>query len=381
MRIGSVVHITLPALVVILVSCGVPPTGSIALGDAATTNDGGRVVIDVLLNDRAPAGESLTVTSVDGAVGDVVISSDGRLEYIARADFVGTDEFEYTVVSSESRSEDDARVRVEVRSRATTTLATSTTTTSSTTTSTSSTTTSTSSTTTSTSSTTTSTTIPPPPPPSPPTTAVPDVERPSAPSGLTARAEGKLVHLWWDESVDNVAVAIYQIYRDTTLVAQVAHPQTTYDDAGVEFGTRYVYHVIAVDTSGNGSEPSAHYVVATPEGPDMNSPTAPQIVLGRQTFLTRGIELVWYPSSDDRGVVRYEVMRLDAVDGVPSGRVLIASLSGGTTRYDDAEQLGWQYDETCRDAWVDYWVTAVDAAGNRSTESFRRVVFEFECFE
>ena len=80
-------------------ACAVPPTGPIALDDMASVESGGAVLLPVLLNDRAPVGETLTITGVVGSAGSVRSVSDGQLAYTAAEGFSGDDRFTYSVVS------------------------------------------------------------------------------------------------------------------------------------------------------------------------------------------------------------------------------------------------------------------------------------------
>ncbi|MEM7164110.1 MAG: LamG-like jellyroll fold domain-containing protein [Planctomycetota bacterium] len=87
-------------------------------------------------------------------------------------------------------------------------------------------------------------------------TPEPDTTPPSVPQGLTTD-EGVLggAALLWSASTDNVAVAQYLVLRDGNEVG--ATPGTAYVDTGLTPGVEYSYQIIAVDTSGNPSAPSA----------------------------------------------------------------------------------------------------------------------------
>ncbi|MFD0858216.1 Hint domain-containing protein [Roseovarius aquimarinus] len=66
--------------------------------DSASTEEGVPVDIDVLANDSDPEGDTLRVIDVtDGANGTVTINPDGTVNYAPDADFVGDDQFTYTV--------------------------------------------------------------------------------------------------------------------------------------------------------------------------------------------------------------------------------------------------------------------------------------------
>jgi uncharacterized repeat protein (TIGR01451 family) len=85
-------------------SCTIPTTGLIALDDQAMVESGGQVTIPVLLNDRPPPGESLTIVRTQGGRGSVLRQDDGTLLYTAPAGFGGEyDRFSYLVRSDTSR--------------------------------------------------------------------------------------------------------------------------------------------------------------------------------------------------------------------------------------------------------------------------------------
>ena len=90
-----------------------------------------------------------------------------------------------------------------------------------------------------------------------------DETAPSAPAGVDATVTGADVALTWTASTDDVEVAGYDVHRSTdagftpspaTRIAQVTGAGAT--DAGLAVGTWY-YRVVARDTSGNLSDPSA----------------------------------------------------------------------------------------------------------------------------
>jgi hypothetical protein len=91
-----------------------------------------------------------------------------------------------------------------------------------------------------------------------------DTFAPAAPTGLAAVSSGGVISLIWDANAER-DLAGYMVLRaeapDDTLRAVTAAPirDTTYRDADVRPGVRYVYAVVAVDTASppNESEPSA----------------------------------------------------------------------------------------------------------------------------
>lgn len=94
--------------------------------------------------------------------------------------------------------------------------------------------------------------------------APPDTTAPSVPTGLFAsHISASEVYLAWNNSVDNVAVAGYKLYRDGTYVKSVAGLDAQTLDAGLDFNTLYSYTVSAYDLAGNESPQSASIGIGT----------------------------------------------------------------------------------------------------------------------
>jgi chitodextrinase len=84
------------------------------------------------------------------------------------------------------------------------------------------------------------------------TTACPDTTAPSTPTGLAAANVGQTsLTLNWNASSDNVAVAGYDVYRNSAKMASVA--TTSSSQTGLACGTSYAFGVIAYDAAGNRS--------------------------------------------------------------------------------------------------------------------------------
>lgn len=92
-----------------------------------------------------------------------------------------------------------------------------------------------------------------------------DTTPPTVPGNLVAKPlSASEVDLSWDASTDNVAVAEYVVMRDGAKLASVPATATSFADTSVVTATIYEYEVIAIDTSGNASAPSAMARVTTP---------------------------------------------------------------------------------------------------------------------
>ncbi|HWO62254.1 MAG TPA: LamG-like jellyroll fold domain-containing protein, partial [Umezawaea sp.] len=188
----------------------------------------------------------------------------------------------------------------------------------------------------------------------------PDTQPPSAPANLSASGSLSSVSLSWSASTDNVGVARYDVYRSNTPGFtpspgnRIAQPTgTSYTDTGLQAGT-YYYKVQAEDQAGNLSAPS-NEASASVTG-DTTPPTTPG-------NLTAGpgpgqVSLSWNASSDNVGVLRYDLYRSTASGFTPGPGNRIAQPSG-TSYTDTGLAAGTYY----------YKVQAEDAAGNLSASS------------
>lgn len=103
------------ATVNITVTFGYPP---VAASDFATTDVNKEVIIDALANDTDADNDPLSISSVGTAGnGSVIINADNTLTYTPNADFVGTDQFTYTI--SDGNNTADGLVYVTVTSSVT----------------------------------------------------------------------------------------------------------------------------------------------------------------------------------------------------------------------------------------------------------------------
>lgn len=126
-----------------------------------------------------------------------------------------------------------------------------------------------------------------------------DVTPPSMPTGLSAIAVSPAkVNLSWNASTDNKGATSYKVYRNDVYLAATA--DTSYSDSGVSGGQTYKYTVIATDSAGNLSPPSAAVSVVPPLPSDTIAPTIPQNV-SSSNLGTDSVTLEWYASSDTGG--------------------------------------------------------------------------------
>ncbi|WP_411087248.1 carbohydrate binding domain-containing protein [Streptomyces sp. 061-3] len=105
----------------------------------------------------------------------------------------------------------------------------------------------------------------------------PDTEAPTAPTQVTADADGVSVVLSWDPSTDDRGVTKYQVTRTGgtkgTMVTDVG--STVFSDAHLEERTAYSYTVKAVDAAGNTSAASTAATATTGEKPAAPPPGTP----------------------------------------------------------------------------------------------------------
>ncbi len=133
-----------------------------------------------------------------------------------------------------------------------------------------------------------------------------DTQAPTAPTNLTASNISQTgLTLSWTASTDNVGVTAYEVYRGTTLLnANVT--ATSFNVTGLTCGTAYTFSVKAKDAAGNISTASNNANATTSNCPDTQAPTRPAGLVASNKTQT-GFTLSWTASTDNVGVVAYEV--------------------------------------------------------------------------
>ncbi|NUT94322.1 MAG: hypothetical protein HOY78_20100, partial [Saccharothrix sp.] len=180
------------------------------------------------------------------------------------------------------------------------------------------------------------------------TKAAPDTQKPTAPGPLTSSAATQTsVSLEWGASSDNVAVAGYDVLSGGSVVKSVTGTSTTVD--GLTADTEYTFTVVAKDAAGNTSDASNALTVRTPAAPDTEKPSAPTGLTVTGTSAS-SIGLSWAASTDNRGVVGYDVL---------SGGSVVKSVTGTSATVDGLTA----------DTEYTFTVVAKDAAGNTSDAS------------
>lgn len=157
-----------------------------------------------------------------------------------------------------------------------------------------------------------------------------DNEAPAAPANLAASNIGEVsVDLAWDASTDNVGVEAYYVLQDKVRIDTVTDA-TSVTVTGLVPETTYEFGVIAADLAGNVSD-TAKLDVTTITSADTEAPTAPAS-LAASNIARRSVDLTWGASTDNVGVVSYDVFKDDAaILNVTSGTsATISDLSSGT---------------------------------------------------
>jgi hypothetical protein len=181
-----------------------------------------------------------------------------------------------------------------------------------------------------------------------------DAQAPSMPTNVKAVASSyNTVNVTWNASTDNTAVTGYTILRDGVPIGNVG-AVTSYKDTGLSAHTTYAYQVLAFDGAGNKSVPTAKVSVTTPTVPDSQPPSKPTSLVATAASASQ-INLSWTASTDNIGVVSYDVYRsFGGADPQLVGTSTTASFGDSN--------LNANTDYA-------YYVVAKDASGNASPAS------------
>ncbi|SDW42167.1 chitinase [Amycolatopsis xylanica] len=184
---------------------------------------------------------------------------------------------------------------------------------------------------------------------------------PSAPGNLRATVKTTTtVSLAWNASAaGSLPVAGYDVYKGTAVAASVTG--TTATLSGLTANTSYTFTVKAKDTKGTASPASAPLTVTTNNpGDDTQPPTAPGNL--RSTAADSGsVTLAWNASTDNTGVVAYDVYR---------GGSLAATVTTTTAKVSGlAPSTSYTFTVKARDAYDN-----ASAASNTLTASTTDIV-------
>jgi chitodextrinase len=160
---------------------------------------------------------------------------------------------------------------------------------------------------------------------------------PAAPAGVTAEAgSATSVHVMWNAVSADQSVEAYEVYRGTTKVREVPASVHMVDVTRLRPSTAYVFTVRARNTDGRLGPPSgeARATTSAAVAADGSAPTRPGDPRGRVVG-SRAVQLSWSASSDDRGVVSYDIQqggtKVHSVGGNQTATVVTGLRPG--TRY------------------------------------------------
>jgi glucose/arabinose dehydrogenase/chitodextrinase len=181
------------------------------------------------------------------------------------------------------------------------------------------------------------------------TTEAPDMQAPTAPSGLSAAAiTGTSLILNWTASTDNVGVAGYDVYRNNVKINTGLVTGTSYNVTGLTNATSYSFYVKALDDAGNASANSNTLNVTTP---DTQSPSAPSN-LAASAVTSATLTLTWSAAVDNVAVTGYDVYQ-------NNNKINVSPVTG----------LSYNVTGLTASSTYSFYVQARDAAGNISANS------------
>ncbi len=189
-----------------------------------------------------------------------------------------------------------------------------------------------------------------------------DNQAPSVPGGLSATASGSQISLAWTASTDNVGVKQYLIERSNTsnsfgFVPLATSTTSVYVNTHLAVNTTFYYRVRAQDAAGNISDYSLVVSATTNTSIVVSDNQAPTMPSGlTATASGTSISLAWTASTDNIGVVGYQVLR-STTNGSGYSQIATANTNSYTN---NGLNVGTTYY---------YVVKAYDAAANVSATS------------
>jgi beta-glucanase (GH16 family) len=181
----------------------------------------------------------------------------------------------------------------------------------------------------------------------------PDTRPPAAPTNLGWASDRGTVTLTWSPSTDDVGVVAYDLFFGSFYLGAFDGPSVAL--IGFKAGTPYTFTVRARDATGNVSAASSPATVLLGLAQDTTPPTAPANLSAANVTAT-SVTLRWSASSDDVGVVLYQVL---------ASAALKATVAGSTSAVITGLSASTSYSLT---------IKALDAAGNASAPSSPLVV-------
>ncbi|WP_375334265.1 fibronectin type III domain-containing protein [Flagellimonas sp. C4] len=177
-----------------------------------------------------------------------------------------------------------------------------------------------------------------------------DTEAPSAVTDVSSsNTTSTGTQLDWSASTDNVGVTNYEVFQNGVSIANTG-TTTNFNVTGLTPSTMYNFMVTAADGAGNISGPGNTVSITTVAAPDTEAPSAVSDLAAAGTTST-STTLSWSASTDNVGVINYEVFR-DGTSIGNTGTSTTLTVNGLTP-----------------DTSYNFTVFAEDAAGNTSNSS------------
>ncbi|AHI01878.1 glycosyl hydrolase family 18 protein [Kutzneria viridogrisea] len=186
---------------------------------------------------------------------------------------------------------------------------------------------------------------------------------PSAPTNARATVKTtKSVTLAWNAATPgDLPVAGYEVYNGTALATSTTSTSATV--SGLTPKTAYTFTVKAKDTHGTASAASAPVQVTTNDpGEDTQPPTAPSNLAVKGTDST-SVSLTWSASTDNTGVVAYDVYTGTALATTVTGTAATVTGLSPSTQYSFTVRARDGYDNTSA-ASSAVTATTADVIGN-----------------
>lgn len=169
---------------------------------------------------------------------------------------------------------------------------------------------------------------------------------PAAPAGLraTSVSTGTVALAW---NAPSIPASSYRVYRDNVLITAVSG--LTFNDEGLNAGTRYSYAVSSVNAAGQESARSQSIAIITLTNDAADLPPTPPTNLYSMGVTATSVSLMWGPSSSVNALQGYIVYR----DGNEISRLPASQLSYLDTNVAPANSYR-------------YFVAAIDVQGRLS---------------
>lgn len=158
---------------------------------------------------------------------------------------------------------------------------------------------------------------------SPSVVVISDVLPPTPPTNLVVLNRSPYsIQLSWSPSTDNIAITNYEIYNGATRINVIGNSTST-TVGGLKENEIYAFSIKARDSAGNISESSNIVTVST----DFTPPATPT-ALKALTWAGTTISLSWNASTDNLGVIGYEIYSSGSLIATSSGTGTSYTLSG-----------------------------------------------------